>query len=187
MIIAKQKYAQFLDTELLLKYKGTGDQSYLTDLFLRYINLISGVCLKYLKEDEAAKDAVLNIYEELIHKTKTYEINNFKSWIYSVTKNYCVSYLKKNKIKLIELSENHEENWIDYSKLDAALEKENLFNQLERCIEGLPKEQNMAIRLFYLENKCYKEIVEVIGKDWNKIRSLIQNGKRNLKICMDAA
>lgn len=95
MLITKPKYPRLSDDELLDNYKVSGDQSLLTELFLRYINLISGVCLKYLKENEAAKDAVFTIYEELIYKTKIYEISNFKSWLFSVTKNHCISELKK--------------------------------------------------------------------------------------------
>jgi RNA polymerase sigma-70 factor (ECF subfamily) len=41
------------------------------------------------------------------------------------------------------------------------------------------------VELFYLQNKCYKEIAEDTGMDWNKVRSHIQNGRRNLKICME--
>jgi len=52
-------------------------------------------------------------------------------------------------------------------------------------MERLPDEQKQSIQLFYLENKCYNEIVEETGIDWGKVRSLIQNGRRNLKICME--
>jgi RNA polymerase sigma-70 factor (ECF subfamily) len=39
--------------------------------------------------------------------------------------------------------------------------------------------------LFYLEQKCYKDIADLTGYDLNKVKSAIQNGKRNLKICME--
>lgn len=73
----------------------------------------------------------------------------------------------------------------DFSHLDTVLSREQDFKKLEQCMERLPAEQKRAIQLFYLENKCYNEIVEQTGTDWNKIRSLIQNGRRNLKICME--
>jgi RNA polymerase sigma-70 factor (ECF subfamily) len=47
------------------------------------------------------------------------------------------------------------------------------------------EEQRQVIELFYLQGKCYNEIVELTKMDWNKVRSYIQNGRRNLKICMD--
>ena len=69
--------------------------------------------------------------------------------------------------------------------LDGVMEKESHLNVMEFCIEQLPAEQKKAIQLFYLEEKCYKEIAETTNADVNKIRSFIQNGRRNLKLCME--
>ena len=66
-----------------------------------------------------------------------------------------------------------------------AVEKESNFVKMEQCLETLPDEQKDSVRLFYLENKCYNEIAAITGYDWNKVRSYIQNGRRNLKLCMD--
>jgi RNA polymerase sigma-70 factor (ECF subfamily) len=66
-----------------------------------------------------------------------------------------------------------------------ALEKEANFKQLEECLEKLPADQQQSIQLFFVEKKCYNEIAEITGYEWNKVRSYIQNGKRNLKICLD--
>jgi RNA polymerase sigma-70 factor (ECF subfamily) len=68
--------------------------------------------------------------------------------------------------------------------LNDKVEQEEQFDRLETCIEKLPDDQRTAIRLFYLENKSYKEIETATGMEWNKVRSYIQNGRRNLKICL---
>jgi RNA polymerase sigma-70 factor (ECF subfamily) len=73
----------------------------------------------------------------------------------------------------------------DFTHLDAVLDKEKDLQRLEHCIDSLQEEQNKVIKMFYLENKCYNEITEVTGIDWNRVRSLIQNGRRNLKNCME--
>ena len=177
--------ADITDEELLNAFKNNADQQMLAALFLRYTDLVYGVCLKYLKDAESAKDAVMNIYQELLVKLQTNEVQQFKSWLYVVAKNHCLMQLRKEK-KMITVeftptvmqSENFEH-------LDSVLEKENELKKLEFCIENLPGEQKQTVQLFYLENKCYNEIVEQTGYEWNKVRSLIQNGRRNLKICME--
>jgi DNA-directed RNA polymerase specialized sigma24 family protein len=63
--------------------------------------------------------------------------------------------------------------------------KEKTLSTLERCVEQLPEKQKLSIDLFFLKEKCYKEIVEFTGFSLNDVKSYIQNGKRNLKICMD--
>jgi hypothetical protein len=48
------------DESLLKAYQASGDQSHLAALYMRYTDLVFGVCLKYLKERENAKDAVMS-------------------------------------------------------------------------------------------------------------------------------
>ena len=70
--------------------------------------------------------------------------------------------------------------------LNGIMQKEENFRQMEKCLQTLSAEQKTTVELFYLQNKCYKEIAEQTGLDWNKVSSYIQNGRRNLKICMEA-
>lgn len=177
--------ASLSDEQLLKKFKKNADQQTLANLFLRYTDLVYGVCIKYLKDAEIAKDAVMNIYEELTIKLQTHEVENFKSWLYVLAKNHCLMTLRKEKrMVTVEFTSTVMQSE-DFTHLDNVLEKEKELKKLEFCIEHLPGEQKTSIRLFYLENKCYNDIVESTGLDWSKVRSLIQNGRRNLKNCME--
>jgi RNA polymerase sigma-70 factor (ECF subfamily) len=173
------------DDELVAHYKATGNLQVLTDLYQRYMELVYGVCLKYLKEEEDAKDSVLNIYEELIPKLQKYEVNNFKSWLYQLAKNHCLMKLRSDKkfAKVpidVSLMQNEEA-----VHLNGVMEKEEHLNQMNDCLQQLVPEQKQAVELFYLQGKCYNEITVITGIEWKKVRSFIQNGRRNLKICMD--
>jgi RNA polymerase sigma-70 factor (ECF subfamily) len=173
------------DNALLKEYQSTLDQNVLAILYLRYTDLVYGTCLKYLKNAEASKDAVMNIYQELLQKLQTHTIDNFKSWLYVVAKNHCLMQLRKDKRTVTVEFQPAFMQSEDFSHLDDILEKEKDLLRLEKCIEGLNEEQNKVIKMFYTENKCYNEIADETGMDWNKIRSLIQNGRRNLKNCME--
>jgi RNA polymerase sigma factor (sigma-70 family) len=172
------------DAELIQLYKSNGDVKVLGELYAYYMEMVYGVCLKYFKEPEEAKDAVINIFEELVIKLKKYEINNFKSWLYQLTKNHCLMKLRSRKsqpvtvdIDIMHLEENNHP--------EKVAEKEVQLNSMADCLDQLPAEQKQAIQLFYLEEKCYKEISDITQTDMNKVRSFIQNGRRNLKICME--
>lgn len=173
------------DEELLAAYRSTAEQQLLATLYLRYTDLVYGTCLKYLKNAESAKDAVMNIYHELLSKLQKHEVDNFKSWLYVVTKNHCLMQLRKDKQTITVSLEPGLMQSEDFSHLDTVLEREQDFKRLELCLERLPAAQKQAVQLFYLQNKCYNEITAATGSDWNKVRSLIQNGRRNLKICME--
>jgi RNA polymerase sigma-70 factor (ECF subfamily) len=62
---------------------------------------------------------------------------------------------------------------------------EEKLNIMAKCIEILQPEQRTTINLFYMEQKCYKEVADLTGFDLKKVKSYIQNGKRNLKNCID--
>ena len=149
------------------------------------MELIYGVCLKYLKDPENAQDAVMNLFEELIVKVPKHEIDNFKGWVYTVAKNHCLMRLRSEKRKpTVKLDTDLMQSEADWH-LNGELENEQDIRQLEFCLGQLVPEQRQVIELFYLEKKCYNEISASTGLDWNKVRSFIQNGRRNLKICME--
>jgi len=174
------------DKELLVAFKETGEIGHLSTLYQRYMDLVFGVCLKYFKDQERCKDAVMDIFAELNTKLRSHEVDNFKGWLHVLTRNYCLMQLRSPRnMKTTEFSPG-----FMYSEQNAhlngeALEKEENFKKLEQCLEALPEEQHETVKLFYLEGKCYNEIAAITGFEWNKVRSYIQNGKRNLKICIE--
>ena len=173
------------DADLLALYKQDLQQEILADLFLRYHDLLYGTCMKYLSDQETAKDAVMSIYEQLPKKVQNHTIDNFKSWLYVVAKNHCLMQLRKNKKHTTVEFDGQVMQSEDFSHLDSVFEKERQLDLLEGCMEQLNDDQRKTVKMFYMDDKCYNEISEATGFEWNKVRSLIQNGRRNLKICME--
>lgn len=173
------------DKELVELFRSTGNMEVLAVLFQRYMDLLYGVCLKYLKDPETAKDAVMQLFEELVKKLPKHEVDNFKSWLYTLAKNYCLMQLRTPRnLKTTEFKAESMQSG-EETHLNGVLQKEENLQRLEQCLQTLSGEQKTTVELFYLQNKCYKEISEITGIEWNKVRSAIQNGRRNLKICME--
>jgi len=175
------------EADLLLYYKSTGDLKTLASLYEPYMPLIYGVCLKYLKNEMQSEDAVMQIFEQLIKKLRIHSVNNFKSWLYSFARNYCLMELRAtNKINIVSMEENSfmENEALEHPFLGEDV-LETKLSLMEQCMEHLNVEQKVCISLFYLEQKCYKDIADITGYDLVKVKSYIQNGKRNLKICME--
>lgn len=174
------------DKELVASFKKSGDLEHLSVLYQRYMDLVFGVCLKYFKDGERSKDAVMDIFDELVRKLKVHEVDNFKGWLHVLARNYCLMQLRSPRnLKTTEFNPSFMQSEQNAHLNGEVLEKEENFRKLEDCLEQLTDEQKIAVRLFYLENKCYNEIAEQTGFEWNKVRSYIQNGKRNLKICIE--
>lgn len=183
--IREKEKNQSTDAELVNLYRAAGDLNILSTLYQRYMDLIYGICLKYLKDPEASKDAVINIYEELVTKLKQHEVSNFKSWLYTLSRNHCLMQLRKEKgHATVEIPEQFMQTE-EMLHLNSVIQREDQLNSMEKCLEQLQAEQKTCVTLFYLQGKCYNDITEQTGIEWNKVRSHIQNGRRNLKLCME--
>ena len=185
----KRNFDQFSDGELLESYLKKGNLDILGALYKRYIDLVYGVCLKYLKNREDSQDAVTDIFEKLITELEKHKVDNFKSWLYVLTRNYCLMKLRsdgKASKRTVELSEDRIPFMESGEELHP-IDKDNgdIDRALEDCIKQLKEEQLKCIKLFYYENKCYREIADTLNLDEKKIKSHLQNAKRNLKICLE--
>lgn len=173
------------DKELADQYRETGDMQVLGLLFQRYMDMMYGVCLKYLKDPETAKDAVMQLFEELSRKLGHHQVENVKSWLYTLAKNHCLMQLRSPRnFRTTEFNPEIMQSESE-THLNGMMQKEENLQRLEHCLQTLSGEQKATVELFYLQNKCYKEIATETGIEWNKVRSHIQNGRRNLKLCME--
>jgi RNA polymerase sigma-70 factor (ECF subfamily) len=173
------------DQELVAAYQSSSDLKILAQLYQRYLDLLYGVCLKYLGEAESAKDAVMDIFEELAQKLQKHEVAYFRGWVYTLAKNHCLMKLRSSsRLKVSSFDPDHMQT-AEELHLNDRVRKEEQLGRLSKCIETLSTDQRAVVELFYLQNKCYKEIETITGLQWNKVRSHIQNGRRNLKLCME--
>ncbi len=187
---SKQKTKRTDDLILIGKYKSTGDLYFLGVLYDRYMHLVYGLCLKYLKDRDESKDTVMQIFEELTVKVLEHDIRNFKSWLHVLARNHCLMKLRTEKVRREHLKKYTKENEIFMESAlpqhpEDVVSVEHDVEALKKCIEQLKNEQQKCISLFYIEEKCYKEITEITSLELNKVKSYIQNGRRNLKICLE--
>ena len=181
---SKSKKTETGDDEALLKrYRESGDLAVLAELFQQYAQMVYYVCFEYLKDGDQSKDAVMQIFEELIDKVNRQDIKKFSSWLYVVSRNHCLMQLRQTKKMPFTVLDDFMELPLDLHQEDE--NKESKLSAMELCIEKLPPAQKQSIDLFFLNEKCYKEITAITGFTLNEVKSYIQNGKRNLKICLE--
>jgi len=184
-----RKYNDEPEEFLLKEYQSSGNLEVLGNLYSRYMHLVYGVCLKYLQNRDDAKDAVMQIFEKLITEVRQHDIKHFKSWLYVLTKNFCLMQLRSQKTtdrRINNYKMDHVksvESLLELHPIDKEDTEKDL--PLKECLEKLNEEQQICIHLFYFENKCYREIAEFLNMDEKKVKSHLQNGKRNLKICLE--
>lgn len=154
-------------------------------LLQRYTLLLLGVCMKYLKNEEEAKDCVQQVFLKAITELQKYKVDYFKSWLYMVAKNNCLMRLRSRGKETVELTEQLLSTPYEPGEAAKQVEKEAVLSSMENALHELNQEQQQCIRLFYLEKKSYQDIAGQTGYSLLKVKSYIQNGKRNLKMIME--
>jgi len=179
-----EKISLLTNDELLEAFRAGASTNYLGELYQRYIPLVYGLCLKYLANEAEAQDAVMDIYASLPEKVLKYTIDNFNAWLYSVAKNHCLQIIRKHKkINFVSVDEVHMENEVLFTLTNIARSADEA-EALQHCMGTLSEEQRISIQYFFYEEKSYADIVDITGYTLMKVKSYIQNGKRNLKTCI---
>ena len=179
------RYDHITDAELLDYYAADSNSEWLGILLERYTLLLLGVCMKYLKNEEEAKDAVQQIFLKVLNEAGKYRIDYFKSWLYMVAKNHCLMRLRGSQTKYTKELNEHIHVVAPEEDNTELLNNEKTFSLLEESIKELGEEQQQCVTLFYLQKKSYTQIAERTGYSLLGVKSYIQNGKRNLKSILE--
>ncbi|GEO10128.1 RNA polymerase sigma factor [Segetibacter aerophilus] len=183
--MAKDAFAHIEDKELLSKFYSDGNNQWLGILLQRYTLLLYGVCIKYLKDEEEAKDAVQQIFLKVITEVQKYRVDYFKSWLYMVAKNLCLMKIREKHGRIpVEISDKIASAEDMFSKTEL-LEKDHTLSLIEEGLNELNAEQKLCVTLFYLQKQTYQQITDFTGFNLLQVKSYIQNGKRNLKLIVE--
>ncbi len=175
------------DQELMHLFKNSGNNLYLGIVLERYSLLLFGVCMKYLKNEEAAKDAVQHVYSKAIVELQKYNVEYVKSWLYMIARNHCLMQLRSRHQTISsenivnELAEDED----PFLSRQMVADKNLLMELTGEGLQQLPEPQQKCVSLFYLSKKSYQQIAESTGYNLLQVKSHIQNGKRNIKLWVE--
>lgn len=168
----KSKYKQKSDEEIVLLIINSGNKELFEVLYTRYFKKVKDKCFSFLKDsnlsEEFANDILTKAYEK-IHGFKGN--SSFSSWIYSITYNYCIDYLRlKKKLHYPEWNNNNEiPEIIDESEADF---DEVNYENLLTIFEMIHPEEKVLLLMKYQDNLSIKHIAKTlrISEDAVKMR-----------------
>jgi RNA polymerase sigma-70 factor (ECF subfamily) len=190
MRFAVTRFRDLPDPELVMGYKSSQDERYLSELFSRYAYLVLFLCNKYFSNPEDSKDTTMEVLAKIARELTKHEVEDFKSWLYVVTKNLCIDKLRSDKslnVHFLDINEQDSKHFMQFPEIDRliAVEDDNSLKQkevLKEAVAALDSDQKECLTLFYYERKSYLEIMQLKKWDMDKVRSHLQNARRNLKI-----
>ena len=187
--------AELSDEDLLRRYHAQGEVADLGVLYERHMSGVLAICRRYLRDEEDAQDAVMQLFEQLVPKLRQHEVENFPPWLHATTRNHCLMVLRARQRAgptVVHFSDEAGMESVAARHLtaddpaEAELHEQHL-QQLEHTLAELPPGQRQCLELFYLEKKSYREVAALTGFDLNAVKSHLQNGKRNLRRLLQAS
>ena len=151
----------------MLAYQQEEENAYVGELFERYAELVFLVSMKYLKNEEEAKDVAMHVFEKLLSDLKRYEVRSFKFWLHRVVKNHCLAVLDKAARARQKNELYKEEQEIVESEHEPTLPHEERPEELQlkylhEAIGQLKEEQKKCIELFYLQKNHIRKSLTLL-------------------------
>ncbi len=147
-------------------------------LYKRYSNKIFSKCISLLKDEGLAKDATQEIFVKLfLNMSKFGEKSKFSTWVYSITYNFCIDYLRRKK-KERKLFSDEIENAPDV--LEEVPDNELLemeVGRLKRVLQEIPTGDKAILLMKYQDDMSIKDIAGVLDKSESAIKMKIKRAK----------
>lgn len=174
------------DAALLKGFQTEQKRPYVAELFGRYRHLVFGVAYKYLKNREEAEDMVSYVFSLILEKLPGKEVRSFKQYLYGMVRNECLAKhrrIKKEQEKQQEWAvlEKNNPQFMENESYMHLINEKSLEDVVQQAMQELGDEQRVCVFHFFFEGKSYKEIADITGFEVKKVKSYLQNGKRNLK------
>lgn len=178
----------YSDEQLVAAYL-QGDKEALNLLIKRYLTPIFNYALSFVKDTAMAEDLAQEVFVKVWQKIRKFDQQyKFKNWLYIITKNTCLDYLKKNRaINFSELNLIDDnllfENLIEETRLSPQekLELAHEINILNSAIDKLPEKYKETVKLHYLGGFKFREIAETLKQSIETVKSRNRRALMRLK------
>jgi RNA polymerase sigma-70 factor (ECF subfamily) len=164
-----------------------GEKKAYEDIYNEFFGVLYHLCLHYLHDEEVSEEIVQDTFMKLweIRETLNDQIN-IRNFLYTITKNNCLNYLRNQKIsmkhlenlKYLEMQFNYEA----LEKLGNYLQFEELRKKIDEAISNLPAEVNETFKLSRFEELLYKEIADQQGISIKTVEARISKALRILRV-----
>lgn len=176
-LLNQSAHTALTDTEIIRLYLLNQDQQYFGMLYRKYAPKVFGKCLSLLRDEEAARDAMQDIFMKIMLNLSGFgERAQFSTWVYSITYNFCIDVIRKRKGKNLftediekapDIAEEVSDEWL----LDLEV------RYLKRIMEALPIGDKAVLMMKYHDGMSIREISEAINKSESATKMQISRAK----------
>ena len=175
------------DIETIRKALKTNNQNYYNELMSQYHNSIYFYVNDIIKNQAISNDLTIEIMGKAFINLKSYNFKfAFSTWIFTIAKNHCIDYLRKNNLKTVSIDEltNNDEYYFeipskDYNPEDLMIRKQRI-QLLRRLVNQLSLNYISVVKLRYFKEMSYSEISEELNLSESTIKIRLYRARKEL-------
>ncbi len=169
-----------LDMEVVNRYLETQASVCFNVLYDRYSGKIFGKCLALLKDEALAQDATQEIFTKIfLNLAKFGEKAKFSTWVYSITYNFCIDFLRRKKKMQNLFAEDKEVERLgdvaDEVPDEELMEMEAV--QLRTVLDSIPVDDKAVLLMKYQDDMSIKEIADLLDKTESAVKMKLKRAK----------
>lgn len=169
-----------LSDEELVERTRSQDQELYTEIVKRYESKLLRYALSFVRDQHTAEDIIQNAFIKAFINLKGFNTNKkFSSWIYRIVHNESINEIRRNK-KLIALEDVPAHLLKDNTNVEEAIDAKIQTEAVRSHIQQLPLSYRSVVALFYLEEKSYEEISDILRIPIGTVGTRLNRGKKML-------
>jgi len=152
-------------------------------LLERFKEKVFRLAFSILRNETQAEDATQDVFVKIWKALPAYHGGaSLSTWIYAIARNTCLSELtRRRRHPTVSLQEPEMEAAADrLPALRSADPEPGLAMDVAILLAQLPEKHRQVIHLFYLEQKAYEEVAEMLGLPLGTVKTLLFRAKREL-------
>jgi RNA polymerase sigma-70 factor (ECF subfamily) len=146
----------------------------------QYRDAVFGLALRMVNNREEAEELAQDAFIKVFNAINNYRgESKFSTWLYRITYNTCISFLRKNKPDLVEIQDQHGASNFN-SGYDNLMKEDNNM-AINIILSQLKPDDRAIIQLFYLEENSIKEISEITGFSNTNVKVKLHRSKQKMR------
>jgi len=165
-------------TEEIIRRAQKRDMEAASEIYKKYKNFVWNISLKMTADRETAEDVTAEVFIKIFTKLKSFRFqSSFKTWIYRITVNTALNFLKKEKRRQTQEVEENARH-VKYVSPEKGIEAEST---VERILSGLNEEERILVVLREIEGLSYNEISEITKMNLGTVKTKIFRVREKLR------
>lgn len=171
------------DEEVIKMIVDSGSPVMVDVLYQRYAHKVYRKCMSFVKDNSIAEDLTHDIFIKMYLNLASFKgKSKFSTWLYSITYNFCIDYIRKNqKSKMVSIEDKI--RVVSDMEIETTDDLQHIeLKRLEKLLDEMKPEERMILLMKYKDGLSIKEIQKIFSISESAVKMRIKRAKEKVRM-----